>query len=169
MRMRICRLGLALMMAITAPAWAAADGKAPSNKYETAFERLKTLVGEWREADEPRREVTYHLTGNGSALVEEFRGRPSMVSVYHMDGEALRLTHFCNAGNQPRMLASSYDPASDALKFDFVDVTSLSSPTAYHTRELEVIFQDEDHVRLRFNGRKEGVDVPGEVSLIRRH
>jgi len=168
MQIRICGLGLALMLAISSPGWGAADGNVPPNKYETAFQRLKTLVGEWQEEDEPRRQVTYHLTGNGSALVEEFRGRPTMVSVYHMDGEALRLTHFCNAGNQPRMMASSYNPASDALKFDFVDVTSLSSPTAYHTRKLEVIFQDEDHVQLRFNGRKKGVDVPGEVSLIRR-
>lgn len=168
MRNRGLRLGLVLMMTISVATWATTKEKAPSTDYEAAFERLKSLVGEWEEAESPHRQITYHLTGNGTSLIEEFRGRPAMTSVYHMDGGNLRLTHFCNAGNQPRMKATAYDPAAGTLSFRFVDVTNLSKPTAYHTRDLEVVFQDEDHILLNFVGRKNGKDVPGAVALIRR-
>ena len=168
MRDRVSILGLILMMTFCVAAWAMTQEKAPAPDYDAAFEQLKSLVGEWEEADSPHRQVTYRLTGNGTSLIEEFSGRPAMTTVYHMDGENLRLTHFCNAGNQPRMKATAYDPASGALNFRFVDVTNLSKPTAYHTRDLDVVFQDEDHVLLTFTGRKNGKDKPGTVSLIRR-
>ena len=89
-----------------------------------------------------------------------------MTTVYHMDGDELRMTHFCNAGNQPRMKAASYH--GDSIHFDFVDVTNLSAPEAYHTRTLRVEFVDVDHVDLHFVGLKAGKDVPGTVSLTRR-
>ena len=49
--------------------------------------------------------VVYKLTGAGSALVEtQFPGTGhEMVSVYHLDGDDLRMTHYCAAGNQPRV------------------------------------------------------------------
>ncbi len=60
--------------------------------FEAAFEQLKTLVGEWEGEEQI---VSYYLTGNGSALVEDlYRGsrHPSVgfTSVYHMDGDSLR-------------------------------------------------------------------------------
>ena len=49
--------------------------------------------------------VVYKLTGAGSALVEtQFPGSShEMVSVYHLDGEDLRMTHYCAVGNQPHV------------------------------------------------------------------
>ncbi len=90
-----------------------------------------------------------------------------MTSVYHMDNGALRLTHYCNAGNQPRMKAAAYDPSTGRIKFDFIDITNLPEPTAYHTRELEIVIQDLDHIELRFNGRKDGMAIPSVLSLTR--
>lgn len=138
----------------------------------TAFEKLKSLQGLWDESawsDEGggRRVVEYRLTGDGTSLIEEFTGEPAMTTVYHMDGNELRMTHFCNAGNQPRMKATSWD-GGDSIQFEFVDVTNLSSPDAYHTRTLRIEFIDENRVDLHFVGLKEGRDVPGTVSLTRR-
>ena len=81
---------------------------------EAAFKKLKTLVGSWTAKtshDEKKEEakkdhedampdevsVTFNLTGAGSALVEtQFPGMPhEMVSVYHLDGKELRMTHYC--------------------------------------------------------------------------
>ena len=90
-----------------------------------------------------------------------------MTSLYHMDGDELRMTHFCNAGNQPRMKATTWD-GGDSIQFEFVDVTNLAAPHAYHTRTLRVQFIDEDHVNLHFVGLKEGEEVPGTLSLTRR-
>jgi len=168
MRARPLTLGLLFAMAFCVAVPATIPQESAATDYAAAFQRIKGLVGEWDETDAPNRRVVYRLTGNGSVLLEEFHGKPTMTSVYHMDGHDLRLTHYCNAGNQPRMNATAYDPARDAVKFDFVDVTNLSAPTAYHTRELEIVFLNEDHVELRFNGRKNGQPVPGTVSLVRR-
>ena len=136
-----------------------------SDALQAAFARLKRLEGSWDEA-EYGRVVEYRLTGEGSALIEEFTGDPPMTTVYHLDGDDLRLTHYCNAGNQPRMKAAVYQ--DNTLKFDFVDVTNLSSPTAYHTRTLDVFFRDEDHVVLNFVGVKDGREIATTHSLTRR-
>ncbi len=145
----------------------AAQEQARRNDFSTAFEGLKNLVGTWDVADSER-VVTYRLTGNNSTLIEQFIGEPAMTSVYHMDNGDLRLTHYCNAGNQPRMKASAWDSSTGALKFDFVDVTNLTAPGAYHTRELEIVIRNDDHIELRFNGRKDGKDIPSVLELSRR-
>ncbi len=142
------------------------DGSGPQ-AFEPAFERLKALVGSWKEIEDPGRRVTYRLTGHGSALVEEFQGEPAMTSVYHMDGPELRLTHYCNAGNQPRMKATSSAPDRGILRFEFIDVTNLSSPGAYYTRDLEITFLDDERVVLNFMGQKEGREIPGPLELVR--
>jgi hypothetical protein len=139
--------------------------------FKAAFAQLKRLEGDWDETSWDDggygRVVQYRLTGKGSALIEEFVGDPPMTTVYHLDGDNLRMTHYCNAGNQPRMKAASYK--NNTLKFDFVDVTNLSAPNAYHTRTLDIVFHDEDHVDLGFVGLKDGKAVPGTISLTRRH
>jgi hypothetical protein len=134
--------------------------------FRGAFTRLKRLEGSWDEA-EYGRVVTYHLTGKGSALIEEFVGDPPMTSVYHLDGDDLRLTHYCNAGNQPRMVAALYD--SRNLRFDFVDVTNLSAPNAYHTRTLAIEFKDDNNVVLNFVGFKNGNELATTHTLTRRN
>jgi hypothetical protein len=88
-----------------------------------AFERLKTLVGEWVAAEDGEMAkkgdlvARYALTAGGSALVETvFPGRPhEMVTVYHADGPDLVLTHYCMEGNQPRMRARN----AQGSRFDF--------------------------------------------------
>lgn len=168
----------------TAPAVAAlvavlglvAPAAGEASDFAAAFERLKSLVGTWTIASaslrgepyEDRRTVVYSLTGNGSALVESFHGEPTMTSVYHMDLADLRLTHYCSAGNQPRMKAERWDPERSTLSFGFVDVSDLAAPNAYHTRELEVVFETPDRVQIRFEGLREGAPVPVEMTLTRR-
>ncbi len=86
-----------------------------------------------------------------------------------MDGDELRLTHYCGAGNQPRLRASSYDPKKGVLEFfDFVDITNLSEPDAYYTREITIVFKDEDRVQITFTGLDHGEEAPAVYSLIRK-
>lgn len=131
-----------------------------------AFERLKALVGTWEyERDGETREVVYSVTGEGSALIERFA---NMSSVYHLDGEVLRVTHYCGAKNQPRMKAVAYDPEGGVLSFDFVDVTNVPEPDAYYTREARITFFDDDHVEVYFNGLEKGEAVPVTIDLHRK-
>jgi len=75
------------------------------------FEKLKTLIGQW-EATTPsgtHGTVKYELVSDGSAILERIGGDEhaamDMVTVYHPDGARLVMTHYCSAGNQPRMWA----------------------------------------------------------------
>jgi len=100
-----------------------------------AFERLKTLEGTWQGISERggRASLTISVIGRGSAVVETYRDADNdqMVTVYYLDGERLILRHYCVAKNQPRMEATTFDPSTGDLRFEFVDATNLA-PGAGH-------------------------------------
>ena len=92
-------------------AWFPASVPASSSD-DRPLDWLTELVGEWEgeshiEGSEPRvlpARARYHLTGDGTAVVESLDlGGHTMTSVYHEDGGTLRMTHFCAANNQPRL------------------------------------------------------------------
>ena len=56
-------------------------------------------------------------------------GRPTMLTLYHRDGNRLVLTHYCMAGNQPRMQAKPFDAGANELAFEFLDATDLTTTT----------------------------------------
>ena len=127
----------------------------------TAFERLKSLAGEWIDADgalgmKDQVAVTYRVTGAGSAVVETlFAGTPhEMVTVYHRDGSDLVLTHYCAAGNQPRMRAKTTD--GRRLIFDFDGGTNVDPAKDGHMHDGWVEFVSTDEVRAQWNGWAKG-------------
>jgi len=117
------------------------------------FERFKKLVGDWQLADSKEKApaksvaVTYRLTAGGSALVETiFPGNEKeMVTVYHRDGDAIALTHFCGLGNQPRMRAAIKDDKNE-LAFEFAGGTNLDPAKDPHMHSCQIRFVDEDHL-----------------------
>ncbi|HZE88791.1 MAG TPA: hypothetical protein VE404_04540 [Verrucomicrobiae bacterium] len=148
----------------------AARADAPASAE--AFTRLRALAGDWEGTSEwsggrtgsGRMNARYYLTGNGTALVEDLTvsGEPIMTSVYHQDGEDLRVTHYCAAGNQPRLKAKTIDLAHGAISFTLVDVTNLRSPDAGHVEALDLRLVDGDHVNVVFTfvgGDKRSVET----------
>jgi hypothetical protein len=144
-----------------APATAVAPGPTTAAPEATAaFERLKTLAGAWRgslewtgarSGSEPI-SARYYLTGNGSAVVEDLEsdGTVTMTSVYHLDGPDLRLTHYCGAGNQPRLRSSHLDTGAGHFRFSFVDVTNLKTPASGHVHGVELTLHGGDQITLTF-------------------
>jgi len=120
-----------------------------SNDAAAAFARLKTLVGEW-EANTPpgKARLTYELTGGGTALVERESAdnMPGMMTVYHLDGSRVVLTHYCMAGNQPRMQAGGINPETGEIQFQFLDITNLASQGAGHMHNVKLRIIDDKHV-----------------------
>jgi hypothetical protein len=113
-----------------------------------AFARLKALVGNWEAAtDNGKERLSYELTGGDTALVERMGGgqTPPMMTVYHLDGDRLILTHYCMAGNQPRMQAQAFNAQTGELEFKFLDATNLASPGAGHMHNVNVRLIDNDH------------------------
>jgi hypothetical protein len=131
----------------------AAGGVVPQGAEKTgtdaaaAFAKLAALAGEWKTSD-GKAVLTYEVVAGGTAVLEREtgEGRPPMLTLYHRDGDRLLLTHYCMAGNQPRMAARSFDTAAGELVFDFIDATNLSHPDAGHMRTVKIRFLDADHI-----------------------
>ena len=136
------------------------------------LDTLKSLAGTWEGTNEKGQEVrlTYEIVALGSAVLETIeiqeKKKIDMVTLYHLDGDNLMLTHYCAVGNQPRMKAVAVE--KDRIKFDFMDVTGLSSPDAGHMRRAEFEFHDEDRLTSRWTWHQDGEDVFTVVVNARR-
>jgi len=94
---------------------------------------IAALAGTWEMADEEGQNMTatvYRPTAAGSAVEEVmFPGTPhEMVNLYHMDGNDLVVTHYCAAGNQPRMVSTGPETGADGsrvYRFRFDSVANL--------------------------------------------
>jgi hypothetical protein len=131
-----------------------------------AFARLKTLAGEW-EADTHmgKAHLSYELIAGGTALVEKETAEkmPAMVTVYHLDGSRLLLTHYCMAGNQPRMQAKTYNADSGELEFQFLDATNLPAG-AGHMHNVKFRFVDNSHLATAWEFYENGAPKMTEAA-----
>jgi hypothetical protein len=132
---------------------------------KTAFEQLKHQVGTWKnnESDKEHQtgadsKVTFRLTGAGSALVEtDLPGSDhEMVSVYHLDHEDLRLTHYCAAGNQPRLKLDRPNSTPTRLVFVFDGGSNLDPDKDMHIHGMTLTFEKEGEVKAAWEGYQGG-------------
>ncbi len=139
----------ALLGSVAAPA-DAPDGAA-------AFERLKGLAGVWKvtKPEDKKATVRYEMTASGSALFEHYSDSSmgagnEMITMYYLDSGRLLLTHYCMAGNQPRMSLKRFDPATGELEFDFLDATGLKDESAGHMRRAQFRLVDPNRYTSRW-------------------
>jgi hypothetical protein len=147
---------------------------------KTAFAKVKTLAGTWkseitglhkagggketsgeykqREKHEEDAPVIYKVTGAGSALMEtQFPGsNHEMVSVYHLDGDELRMTHYCAVGNQPRVKLDKANSTPDQLIFVFDGGTNLDPQKDMHIHGVKITFHEDGKVTSAWEGYMEG-------------
>ncbi len=114
------------------------------------LDRVKGLEGEWLMKDESGQMVPgaiFKVSSGGSAVREiMFPGSDhEMTNIYHMDGRSLVMTHYCAAGNQPRMrAAASAGPVID-LRFD--SVTNWDGSGDHFMGGMKLTLVDADHIR----------------------
>jgi hypothetical protein len=114
---------------------------------QKSFEQLKALAGSWEGTLEGQTmHVSLRVTSKGNALMHEMRGEgpDDPITVFHLDGDRLLLTHYCDAGNQPRMVAT-ISPDGKSIVFDFVEATNLLSSQMGHMQRVTFTFIDPDH------------------------
>jgi hypothetical protein len=141
----------------------AADDKHDHKQAKNpALERLKALEGTWVAADKdgkPTEQVVsvFKIIGAGSAVHETiFPGTGhEMVTVYHPDGKDLVLTHYCAAGNQPRLKLDAKSP-KDELRFVFTGGSNLNPATDMHMHEGSIKFLDKDRIEWSWQGYDKG-------------
>jgi hypothetical protein len=104
------------------------------------------MAGTWEGVmpDGKTSQVTYRVTSGGSALLSEISPDDAMITMFHMDGDRLMMTHYCGAGNQPRM-KGTLSPDGKTVVFEFVDATNLSSPNAGHMHRAVFTMADDTH------------------------
>jgi hypothetical protein len=111
-----------------------------------SFDQLKGLEGNWAGTNQQGQpiQVTFRTTAGGSALMSEILGHgpENMISMFHMDGDRLLMTHYCGAGNQPRMKVISSDAKS--VSFEFFDGTNIG-PGDGHMQHVTFTQPDADH------------------------
>lgn len=164
--LRILLASTMLFALAAAPALAGEEGAkaAPPN---AGFDLMKALAGTWERKHEDGSVTTlsYKVISGGTALMETMDApgmQEAMVTMYHPDGADLLMTHYCAAGNQPRMRCAK--PAKDAksLDFTFVDAANLATPDAGHMHHLLVTFVDANHLTQEWTwkqGAKEGKEI----------
>jgi hypothetical protein len=111
-----------------------------------AFEKLKSLEGSWAGKGSQGQpiQVTFRVTSNGSAIMSEIEGSEDMISMIHLDGDRLMLTHYCATGNQPRMVGKM-TPDGKTVAFDFLDVTNFNRTQPGHMQHVVLTMLDANH------------------------
>jgi hypothetical protein len=148
--MKWIRLTLPLIsMFLSVQAFAESDA-------QKSFDKLKTLSGIWEgkvttdmkvaEAIEntPMR-LVLRTTSRGNALMHEMTSTGSPddpITMFYLDEDRVLLTHYCDAGNRPRM-EGKLSPDGKTLEFTFLDVAG--SNLHEHMHHAKITFIDADH------------------------
>jgi hypothetical protein len=147
-----------LLAAVIAPSARAAVSPEDAR---AAYARLQSLAGEWRSKSTKgwTESLSFTLVGKGSALLElsHFADTPqeAMATVFHLDGGRLLLTHYCEAKNQPRLVATEVSDGGRVIIFSFLDGTGLDEhPGHMHAVRLRIV--DADHVTSQWSFFRDG-------------
>jgi hypothetical protein len=175
---------LALVLALVQASLArqSKDGKKAAGAPEaivydaaSAFEFLKTLAGDWERASgdhehgSTSRAVSFKVTAAGSSIVETYNaGQPSeMVSIYHMDGNQLLLTHYCALKNAPIMKFEKSDKPGE-IKFAFHGGTNFDPKVDAHVHQGALEVKDRNTVESNFVAFANGKPQPVGRAILKR-
>jgi hypothetical protein len=129
--------------------------------FRTLFERMKKLEGDWRGKSTKGWEdqSTVKVIAKGSAILfTSFDAHPNetMLTLVHWDLDRVLLTHYCVAGNQPRLEATSIEDDGRKVTFTFVDATNLPSRNKGHMDKLVMRFIDDSHYTSQWTWYQDG-------------
>ena len=150
--MKPCRFVLAVVLvAFSVAGFAQSDS-------QKSFETLKGLAGSWEgpvdvvppqpemSGDKPVH-ISLRVTSRGNALVHEIQesGTPldpakydHPVTMFYLDDGRLLLTHYCDAGNRPRM-TGKVSPDGKKVEFEFLDVAGSTEYGHMHHAVFTII------------------------------
>src|SRR5208282_2782161 len=140
--MSMKRLLLAVvLLGLSAAAFAQSDA-------QKSFDNLKNLAGSWEgSVDGKAMHVSLRVTSMGNALMHEMSmaGRSDdPITMFYVDGNRLLLTHYCDAGNRPRMTATM-SPDGKTVDFAFVDVNNYNPAQGGYMQHAVFTSVDADH------------------------
>ena len=141
---------------------------------QKSFDKLKTIAGSWEgtitnvppapEVDGKRVQVTLRVTSMGNAILHEMKietRQDDPITMLYLDGDRLMLTHYCDAGNRPRM-TGKLSADGKTVEFEFLDVagsteyghmhhSAFTSIDANHHTEDWTFMVGDKPVHVRFD------------------
>ena len=157
-------LGARLGLLAAGALMGARETEVQGESVEAAWAHLRALEGTWRGHSSKGWDetLTLQLIAGGSVLLETSRfdddpkGENAMATAYYKDGNRLLLTHYCEARNQPRLMASSVEGEGSTLLFTFLDATNLPSRDTGHMDSVLMRLLDHDHFQSRWTWYESG-------------
>jgi opacity protein-like surface antigen len=139
------RIALSVLFVLLAASAFAADTNTTPSDAQKSFDKLKALAGTWEGSFEGHRlDVTLRVTSMGNALMHEMKGSgpEDPITMFNLDADRLLLTHYCDAGNRPRMVGK-ISPDGKTVEFEFLDLSGSTEPG--HMQHVTFTFIDADH------------------------
>jgi hypothetical protein len=141
---------------------------------KTAFAKLQTLAGDWEGKDDMNMpaKTNFKVIVSGTTVMETLSptgmGGEDMVTLYTIDGDAIRIIHYCPTNNQPRMRATPPAGEIKELTFEFQGAGNLPDESVGHQHKLVLRFDDADHITETWTWRAKGKDTPMVIHLARK-
>jgi hypothetical protein len=142
MKMKSLRFLLpVVLLGLSSAAFAQSDA-------QKSFDTLKTLAGSWEGSFNGNpMQISLRVTSMGNALVHEMRQAGSSddpITMVYLDGDRLLLTHYCDAGNRPRMTARMTSDGK-TVEFNFLDVANFNSTQGGYMQHAVFTTVDANH------------------------
>ncbi len=128
----LCFMLSVVLMSLSTMTLAQSNGQ--KSDAQQSFDKIKTLAGSWEgrvttvpphpDMEGKLIQASLRVTSMGNAMIHEMTGagRPDdPITMLYVDGDRLMLTHYCDAGNRPRMVGKM-SPDGKTVEFEFLDV-----------------------------------------------
>ena len=145
-----------VLMSLSTMAFAQSDAQKASAQSDAqkSFDKLKTLAGSWEghvttspqavEVEGKPARILFRVTSRGNALMHDLTvaGIPdNPITMFYLDSDRMLLTHYCDAGNRPRM-TGKMSPDGKTVEFEFLDIAGNPQ---YHMHHAVFTIIDENH------------------------
>jgi hypothetical protein len=136
------------------------------------LDRFKALEGDWTGKFDDGNEikVTYTMISGGNAVMETFRlpDGTDMRSIYHLNGDKLMMTHYCESGNQPRLQGAISENKDVTL--NFLDITNLNAEPKMSSYLYRVVFHfgDANQFSQDITWMIQGKESSNKLTLVRK-
>jgi hypothetical protein len=141
------------------------------NSSSKGFEKIKSLAGKWegKGHDNQMTSVSYEIISGGNAVMESLNEGEddNMITIYHLDGDKLIMTHYCSSGNQPRMKAEMMD--DNSINFTFAEATNLAKTSDGHMHKLSFNFVDNNNFTQTWTWSEDGKEMPATFNWTRKN
>jgi hypothetical protein len=150
--------------------------RADEGQAQAAFEKLKSLAGNWEGTGHGEGEAEgegtfdathiFRIASAGTVVMETMNpgADGEMINMYHLDGDALRVTHYCAGGNQPAMLLDQARSTADKLYFEFIGGTNMDPEVDHHIHSIEIDLLGPDKIQSVY-GSYGGGESAGAMSF----